>query len=1129
MKRYMLLFMVYIWASMLSAQTSTQNYVRTRSMLNESGTQYIDGIQYFDGLGRPQQTVQKNISRNGTADLVTYQQYDSFGRASESWLPAAVVSNNGAYVSLSTLSSRSSETYSDSKAYSLPAYEASPLNRVVSQTGPGSDWHTSNKHVKTEYLSNTSSYVCRWYRANNSRTNAQVSITSGSVNYPASQLYVTKLTDEDGNISYEFKDKLGRVLLTRQMEGSIAHDTYYVYDSFNNLRAVLPPLAADAMTAAGTWQETHSTITAYAYLYKYDNRNRCIAKKLPGADWVYYVYDNADRVIFTQDGEMRDQGKWMFSIPDVFGRVVLTGTCTNSMTYTATPLGTNVVKATRSNSTNTYKGYTLAGVSLSSATVLSANYYDDYAFMGTNSIPAATDANFAYESLSGYGTRYTGGYKGLLTGTMTAQMNASGITASFLYSVMYYDERGRVIQTKSNNHLGGTEKEYIGYNFTGQPIKRRLEHSATGKATQYQVYDYTYDTAGRLTQVKHGLSTNSSIAIGATVIALNTYDDLGRLKTQKKGSLPVTTFNYNVRSWTKSIVNSTLFSQTLYYNEVYGGSTKRYNGNISAMSWKVGSETLRGYAFTYDGLSRLKSANYLLNGASNSNNTVSGLVYDKHGNIKNIQRRGKTTSSAYGVIDNLELTYSGNQLTGVTDGGATVTIPESNDFKKGSTASTQYTYNKNGAMNKDLNKNITSVSYNLLNLPAQVTFVSQPQSLVTTIGGVQFELSSGGKTLTSGGSTHTHTYTYAADGRKLKVVQDDMVRDYVGGIIYENGSLKRVLIDGGYVESGTYYYYLNDHLGNTRVVASGTGTVLQKNEYYPFGMPMAETANADQDKQPYKYNGKEFERKDGLNWMDYGARHYDASLGRFMTMDPMAEKYYSISPYAYCNNNPMRYVDPTGMFFGDSLIPTFERREYGSNLFQNIGTFLHNTAATITNAPIDLVNTLVSEAQFIGENGIGAYIGEGVNAVGDAVSNEVSYRMNTSLSQQASDLVTEIKDPQTWENVTATALLAAIPIKGATGTKTTKSLQTSTVVKESNDVFTVTPQGVVLPKGINIPKGYVENAKRPGSYGVIENGKFVEKLRVDPATKPGTKGPNNSHFHVDNKGKHETDLDKWPN
>ncbi len=87
------------------------------------------------------------------------------------------------------------------------------------------------------------------------RTNSQVSITSGEVNYPAGELYVTKLTDEDDNVSYEFKNKLGQVLLTRQMEGNVAHDTYYIYDSYGNLRAVLPPLAADAMTAAGSWAE----------------------------------------------------------------------------------------------------------------------------------------------------------------------------------------------------------------------------------------------------------------------------------------------------------------------------------------------------------------------------------------------------------------------------------------------------------------------------------------------------------------------------------------------------------------------------------------------------------------------------------------------------------------------------------------------------------------------------------------------------------------------------------------------------------------------------------------------------------------------------------------------------------
>ena len=224
-----------------------------------------------------------------------------------------------------------------------------------------------------------------------------------------------------------------------------------------------------------------------------------------------------------------------------------------------------------------------------------------------------------------------------------------------------------------------------------------------------------------------------------------------------------------------------------------------------------------------------------------------------------------------------------NQLTNVSDAAVTVTLSESNDFKKGSAANPGYAYDKNGNLTKDLNKKITAISYNSLYLPE-----------LLTIDGV------------------THKYTYAADGRKLKVVQGSTNRDYVGNIIYENGSLKRILVEGGYIEGGTYYFYFNDHLGNVRAVIDGGNHNIQFNHYYPYGLPMAETSDGKQNEQPYKYNGKEFERKNGLNWMDYGARMYDAALGRFTTMDPLAEKYYGVSPYAYCGNNPINRIDPDG-------------------------------------------------------------------------------------------------------------------------------------------------------------------------------------------------------------------------
>ena len=142
---------------------------------------------------------------------------------------------------------------------------------------------------------------------------------------------------------------------------------------------------------------------------------------------------------------------------------------------------------------------------------------------------------------------------------------------------MYYDNHGRIIQINSTNHLGGIDEEHIAYNFTGQPTKRMYIHSATGKTTQTEVYTYTYGHAGRLLTTTHQLTDGTTVKPQVT-LAENTYDELGRLKTNKKGGQANlnSTYAYNIRSWTKSIT-SPLFTETLYYNESYGGSAKQYN------------------------------------------------------------------------------------------------------------------------------------------------------------------------------------------------------------------------------------------------------------------------------------------------------------------------------------------------------------------------------------------------------------------------------------------------------------------------------------------------------------------------------------------------------------------------
>ncbi|WP_280648057.1 RHS repeat-associated core domain-containing protein [Dysgonomonas sp. PFB1-18] len=211
-------------------------------------------------------------------------------------------------------------------------------------------------------------------------------------------------------------------------------------------------------------------------------------------------------------------------------------------------------------------------------------------------------------------------------------------------------------------------------------------------------------------------------------------------------------------------------------------------------------------------------------------------------------------------------------------------------------------------------------------------------------------------------------YVYSAGGQKLKVVQKwnssystspvvgstinvaalDMTKttDYVGNNIYENGTLKRILTDEGYYDIGksTYYFYFRDHLGNVRAVTDANRVLEQRNNYYPFGMSFADNYDKGS-KQPYKYNGKELDQMHRLDWYDYSARYYEPSIGRFTTVDPLAEKYYSWSPYNYVGNNPIRFVD----FKGDSIsVPQQNQAQFTSDLNTVFGNHTQNFSYTST-------------------------------------------------------------------------------------------------------------------------------------------------------------------------------------
>ena len=229
---------------------------------------------------------------------------------------------------------------------------------------------------------------------------------------------------------------------------------------------------------------------------------------------------------------------------------------------------------------------------------------------------------------------------------------------------------------------------------------------------------------------------------------------------------------------------------------------------------------------------------------------------------------------------------TGNQLNRVDNTSTASAYGGGFEFKDAVKQNNEYAYDANGNLTQDLNKGIEDIQYNCLNLPRLVKFKDQS----------------------------TITYTYAADGTKLRVehkIGNSTTRTtYCSNVIYEDGTAKCLLTEEGYVslDDREYHYYLKDHQGNNRVLVNKNGGVEEINHYYPFGGIFASEENV----QPYKYNGKELDAKKGLNWYDYGARHYDATLGRWHAVDPLAEKYYSVSPYNYCMNNPMNAIDPDG-------------------------------------------------------------------------------------------------------------------------------------------------------------------------------------------------------------------------
>lgn len=901
---------------------SDENYILTRvyhtafddfdpAFAKEGDAQ--EQLTYLDGLGRPIQQLALKATPDKN-DIITHIAYDAFGRTPKQYLPYEAISGTISSLRSNVIPDLNTHYRSNygqdiiagsENPFSETEYEASPLNRMLRQAAPGYDWRMDGGHeISLTYDTNVAQEV-RYF---NAKTDIVEGINKPILDqvgyYQAGELYKTITYDENhttgkDHSTEEFIDKQGRVVLKRTYDNEVAHDTYYIYDTFGNLSFVMPPKVSTATISS-------DELTELIYQYIYDHRDRLIEKKIPGKGWEYIVYNKLDQPYMTQDPNLKAKDQWLFTTYDPFGRVAYTGIDFNTSDRKTVQEAVDgmtdhyvIPQTTATTHAGTSFYYSKLSYPVNFTAVYTINYYDDY---NTTRDGIAVPTGIVLEQA------ITTQTQGLPTVSKVRVLE----TNDWITTLTAYDVKGRPIYINvKNDYLDIEDTIETEVTFSGKILRSRGTHKKEGKIDIVTTDTFIYDHESRPIQQNQELNGHNEL------IAHNIYDNLGLLIKKKVGNtleapLQEVDYAYNVRGWLQgindqngtdnilTIDSSDLFGFKIDYNNPETG-TALYNGNISSTQWRSQNEDKnpRAYLYTYDALNRIEGA---FDSTGDSRYSLAGISYDKNGNILSLSRNGHTNENAtsFGVMDNLVYTYdTGNKLTKVLDNGH-----DDYGFTDGVNQTIEYTYDDNGNMLTDANKGITAITYNYLDLPIQIT-------------------------ITNSEGSGTIDYVYDAIGTKLRKIVTEgtsITTDYAGNYVYENNVLQFFSTPEGYIEPDTnngynYVYQYKDHLDNIRLSYSDSNNdgqvsvseIIEEHNYYPFGLRHKGYNNVvNGTHHPYTYNGKEEQNELGLSWHDFGARNYDASLGRWMNLDPMAEDFYDWSPYNYSYNSPIFFSDPDG-------------------------------------------------------------------------------------------------------------------------------------------------------------------------------------------------------------------------
>ncbi len=853
-----------------SLNLSDKNYIHTRTFTGEDGTSYYDQVNYYDGLGYLEQTVDCKAA-DPQKDLVSFVEYDEVRREIKQWLPVPITNNDGAYNPSSAVKSAAiSDYYSDSAPYSETRYESLASNQVDKSFQPGEIFHqkANEKSLNYEYDVNSENEVLSF-------AVGQSGLELKGY-YPKHTLAKDTTIDEDGREICVFTDLQDRIILSRTIIGNESADTYYVYDICGRQVLVITPEGTLQLKSGGSnWPFYDSLIKQYCYYYQYDGQGNIAEKRQPSREPELFIYDAANRLTAYRDGnsnlnEKQDSSidgigendgyRWTHYEYDEFGRLVKEESRAESIMHPIEP-------DSKAHAEYRYGGATYAqGDDPNQKTPFAIPAY--LAFAAVNDVVKNADVSNRntglkiYEKLAVIDSAYK-----------------SGIN-SYIERAFYYDNKNRVIQTVEKNHLGGINRFSCKYDFTGNIITsvESIQPGPTDARTEMKIL-YSYDLRGRQLSEKTYVDNVMMAQLSYE------YDDLGRLRSKISGTgvnAIDETLTYNIHGWRTSQhvtrgADTLLTTNLYYYTSKQVEFTPSYTGNITTWEWQhkgvdVPDYPVNSYELFYDKLGRLSDSRLYEDDFLTNAYLECPIRYDLNSNPEGLVR-----GTSDGTFINYSYKYTGNQLTTLTDMG---------DQK-----SYDYSYDVNGNMTHDGPNNL-DLKYNYMNL---VENVKSEDGILAN-------------------------YFYLSDGTKLSAMDADG-----NGLVYSGSLVYRKQNDTLSLESAAFSagrfiattagietrYFITDHLGSVRVIVNHQGEVIERNDYYPFGMRWEDGAQLTDNR--YLFNGKETQEFVNVPYSDYGARMLDSKyrLG-WLGQDVLAEKNSSIGSYVFCANNPIRLIDNNG-------------------------------------------------------------------------------------------------------------------------------------------------------------------------------------------------------------------------